>query len=415
MTVFIFMLLLLFLSGCAQEMAPIAGTPRRRTLEMQPAAPTEAAIPKPIPYAVLFPQAGGTPALHEPGRGAYLGAWLTPGFGAASKRSFGNLAERPHGIFGYELTLGDEVSSEWMLHALSAEAAPLFILRKNPDCTAEELPLDDLIDLALFLGMYQVPVFLALFPLESTVGVNPEAYITLFRLARVIFRAYAPLVAFVWVAPEDAQAVTPSHPFYPGHDVVDWVGLSGLALRGNDGFARDVPEIIEPFHRAFMRHKPIMLLPLGVSHFSRVDYSFYIKEAAEEIQRIYAALPGFPRVKAVVYRDAFRIGPRWDDISLTREDTLMVAYARAVACSHFLSRIESPTSDFRQWLRSDFHGYYYGGLLLIDRETLTAELGLSRIPAGVSLNGRNYIEATRLAPDIRADHERRIIYIYLPS
>ncbi|MCL2499691.1 MAG: hypothetical protein FWE90_05050 [Defluviitaleaceae bacterium] len=409
------MLLLLFLAGCAADApSPIAGTPRRRTLETQRET-TDETVPTPIPCTVVFTQAGASLSLHEPTEGAYLGAWLSPDFTHITLRSFGNLAEKPHALFAYEMTLGDELPLSWLLHSITSNAAPLFYLRPHPDDGEEGLPTAELTELARGLGAYDIPMFLAFFPLERDHGMAREAYINVYRLARILFRTYAPQVAFVWVAPEGQASVTPAHPFYPGHDVVDWVGLPVQALRTRGGFDTDIINRISLFHQGFQRHKPIMLLPVGVSHFSRIDYTYNINEAAAEIKRVYESIVGFPRVKAIVYRDVKNVGARWDDMTVTRERDLMVAYADAVAPDYFLSAVQPRAPIVRQWLRSDYGGYEYDGVFYVDYETLTKELFLTRPGPTVEINGRTFVDTSKLSLDITTSSEQRIIYINLPS
>jgi hypothetical protein len=134
-----------------------------------------------------------------------------------------------------------------------------------------------------------------------------------------------------------------------------------------------------------------------------------------EIERVYAGLSGFPRVKAVVYRDANFIGPRWDDMTLTREYDLMLAYANAVSCDRFVSGLQSRPPLIRQWLRSSFYGYSYDGVLFVDAETLTTELFLPRPGTTTELGDRDFVDIGSLALDIDIHHDRRIIYINLPS
>jgi hypothetical protein len=413
---FFLLSLLLLLSGCAGTApSPIVGVPRRRTLENSQAHPITETETLPIPYTVLFTQAGATLTQHEPVEGAYLGAWLSPDISSITLRSFGNLAEKPHAVFVYEMQPDDEIPMTWILHAMAANAIPLFYLRPHQADSENRLPVVELVNLARGLGVYNTPMFLAFYPLEPGHGKTADEYITVYRLARILFRTYAPQVAFVWIPPEGKADATPAHPFYPGHDMVDWVGLPAMALRGRGGLNADILEVITPFHQVFQRHKPIMLLPVGISHFSRIDYTYYIEEAAAEMKRLYAGLSGFPRVKAVVYRDASHIGPRWDDMTLTREYDLMAAYANAVACEHFISEHQPQPARIRQWLRSAFNGYFYGGDLFVDAETLVTELYLPQPGSLTELNGRNFVDIHNLMLDIHVNHERRIIYINLPS
>jgi hypothetical protein len=412
---FLYLFLLLFLTGCAADApSPIVGTPRRRTLDAPQEAISET-VTGPVPYSVLFTQAGASPSLHEPAGGAYIGAWLSQSPAHITLRSFGNLTGKAHALFVCEMEAGDEIPLSWLLHAITAHAAPIFYVHPKNDDGNPVMSLAELADLARGLGAYDVPMFLAFYPLAQGHGMTPEAYISLFRLARILFRTYAPQVAFVWVPPEGQGDATPAHPFYPGHDAVDWVGLPVQALRGHGGLSMDIPRALEPFHHAFQRYKPIMLLPAGVSHFSRIDYTYYINEAADEIQRVYGALAGFPRVKAVVYRDMNNIGARWDDMSITRENDLLLAYTDAVSGGYFLSALQPRPPLFRQWLRSVFTGYENDGSFYVDYETLTGELFLTRPGEAIEINGRAFVDTANLSLDITIDTKQRIIYINLPS
>lgn len=424
----IFLFLLFFFAGCAAEVpSPFTGTPRRRTNEAV-AVYAEQAPPGPLPFAVLFPAPGTVPAMHEPGEGVLLGAWLEPN-SHLTPRCFAEHMQKEHAIFAYELTLGDELPFMFIIHALAAGAAPLFYLHPMPDMY-NEIPVEALVELARALGEYNEPMFLAFFPLEQTQCMAAGTFISTFRVARIIFRVYAPQVAFVWVPPGGDAFATPSHPFYPGHDAVDWVGIGALTLRTYDSEPVCPTEILTPFHHNFARYKPIMLLPLGISHFSRARYVYYIDEKIQEIAYVFGALPGFPRVKAVVYREALRFGPNRDALALTWECELIAAYTRAVAGPYFLSTIASspgiadfptiaefPTiansSHTMQWQRAALRGYYYENAFFIDIHTLVAELQINYHGANTEINGRFFADASRLNIPLTACHASRTLRVHL--
>ena len=395
------LLLLFLLAGCAAIDPPFVGTPRGRSDE---AVPVYATLDDPTPMAVpvLFRQQGRALGLHEPTQGAFIGAWQE-GDAFLSPRLFNEATEKSHAIFTHEIVLGEALPFAWILQVMAADAMPLFILHDNPELFDDLLPVDALSALAQALGSYDVPMFLAFFPQAGNPDKRADAFVTAFRLARIIFRVYAPQVAFVWVPPGGSAAATPLHPYYPGHDVVDWVGLPLMQLRPREGTRRDLLEEMRPFYEAFHQHVPIMILPLGISHFSRALHRYYMDEAAADIRALYAALPAFPRVGAVVYRDLPRFGANWDDLGITKECEIREAYAQAIQDTYFLSRAGAIAQDGAEamWVRSTFHGYVYGGRFFVDVETIHQELNRVHRGASIEINGRLYVDINLVPHDIR--------------
>jgi hypothetical protein len=177
---------------------------------------------------------------------------------------------------------------------------------------------------------------------------------------------------------------------------VDWVGLSVLVLRTVDGPSVDIEEVLAPVHQHFQHHKPIMLLPVGISHFSRARYVYYMEETMEEIRQLYAALPGFPGVKAIVWFDRLRYGSQWDTLSITREHEILRAYAQAVADVYFISAFPpTGTGSVQKKLRANNAGYYYNGLYYINIDTLN-ELNINYSGEVTERDSRLYAPATLL-------------------
>jgi len=407
----IVLVLLLFLTGCISDFLFPADEDEPHVQLVDVSGDTDiietvVEIAEPIPFAVLYAGDNITRAMYEPDMGAYLGAWLGPGM---SKSQFELMVDQSHAAFVLELSLGDDFPTTWMLQSIAAQATPLIILRLPEDCE-DDFPLVELAALAYELGNLNLPMFIVFNPVSSGGSLSPEDYVLLFRYARIMFRTYTPMAAFVWHTSDNMA--TPGSPFYPGHDVVDWVGLPLLAPQGPEGFYTDITAQLMPFYLSFQQYKPIMLLPIGVGHFSRRDYVYRVPEAVAEITRIYEAMQtSFPRVRLVVYGDHGNTTAQGDDFSLTREDRIIEAYSEAISSSHFLSRVEPGRTDGPLWMRSAFHGYYYDGEIYIDRELLIAKY--HQLPAASKeINERMHIninELTSLA--IEADHARQVIYI----
>jgi len=413
-----FLLLLLFmlmLSACMIDTpAPITGTPRSRSLEISPIerATVEPAYENeniPIQVAVLY-QTGNAPrGVYEPSEGIYLAAWLAP---HTSKRNFIQQSGKSHAVFVHEMHLDDEVPITWILQCIAALATPLFVVRPplEEDC---EIPIGDKISyLAQRLGTFQLPMFVAFYPPGHEMA--PREYYIMFRYARALFMAHAPQVTFVWVAPGVESTV--QNPFFPGHDAVDWVGVSLFAGRNKYGFVQDVIEQFKPFYHRFEAHHPIMVLPLGISHFSRADHTYHLQEAAAEIIRVYRELASFPRLGLVAYADAFGIAQTArDDFAISIENELMSAYAKAISNSHFISALEKDTVNDPQWNRSAFLGYYWEGRIYIAPETLQ-ELSIPLPRSSVEINDATFVEASHISgADISFCDIRHVILVAIPD
>jgi len=409
----IILILLLSLSACSFSLFPPipeaeASTPRHIATEAEaPAVEAVAEARGPIPFAILYSALDIPHAIYEPAQGAYLGAWLAPG---TTKPAFEEMSGKKHAVFAKEMFVGDDFPTTWMLQSIAAQAAPLIMLRL-PGNAGEDFPLVELASFANELGNFNLPSFIVFNPLTPGHDMEPEDYVLLFRYARIMFRTYAPMAAFVWHSYDNLT--TPDSPFYPGHDVVDWVSLEVLAPQTAEGFVRDVPAQLAPFYQSFQRHKPIILLPVGVGHFSRRDYVYRVPGAAVEIVRVYDAVRfAFPRVRLVVYGDHRISTPYGDDFSLTREYALLDAYREAIADDHFISRLAPAQEDGIAWMLSPLHGYFYEGQIFIDREIFTQANNRAFITR--EINGRTYVTAESVNwIKIATDHTRRVIYMHL--
>jgi len=373
--------------------APITGTPRSRSFEpshIDTPVQDEKVENVHMQVPVLLQMKETTRGIYEPSKGIYLGAWLAPHTG---KRSFIDQTEKNHAIFAHDMYLNEEIPATWILQCIAVLATPLFLIHP-PQEDDLETPIGDMISyLAQRLGAFNLPMFVAFYP--DGHGMTPQEYSIMFRYARALFLQHAPQIAFVWGAPN--TNATTRNPFFPGHDAVDWVGVPLLAQRSSYGFTENIIAQFTPFYHEFQAHHPIMILPLGISHFSRSDHIYHLQDAAVEILRVYQSLSGFPRLGAIVYADAFRLSPTaQDDFSISVENCLISAYAKAIANTHFISTLEKDATHELKWIRSAFSGYYWEGRLYVNAETLTTELSITLPRISIEINARVFIEAERI-------------------
>ena len=126
---------------------------------------------------------------------------------------------------------------------------------------------------------------------------NPDIYRAAFRHVVEIFRAEgASNVRWVWSPAGDLDAAN----FYPGDDMVDYVGLTVLGDEGWDhGFGlprQSFAQLLEPRYRAVESiDKPIIVAEVGVSGSEQ--------EQLEWLTAARQTLEEFPRIRAAVYFD----------------------------------------------------------------------------------------------------------------
>lgn len=389
---------MIFTSCVTDNPTYVTGEPRSRTLigtPLRPAyTPQEEENAHPMPASVIFQGADRARGAFEPAHGIYLGAWLSP---TIQISSFVAQTGHNHAAFVYEIHLCDPVPANWVLQCMAVMATPIFVVHP-PRQHCNETPIGEIIaELAQGLGAFNIPMFVAFYPTTGYYGhgLAPAEYSIIFRYARSIFMRYAPRAKFVWVAP--SLEATNRNPFYPGADAIDWVGVGLFAERDRYGFRNDAIEHFAPFYQTFAPIHPIMLLPVGVSHFSRSNHSYYIEEAAFEILRIYQALLGFPRVGLVAYGDAFGVvRTQQDDFSITVEKKLVTAYHIAAHNPYFITKLEAAESDAPLLVRSAYFGYVFDNNIYLDITTL-AELDIPTPRQMVEINGSPFICTSQIS------------------
>ena len=400
----LFVLLLIFLSACAiDHPSPISGVPRSGTgmsfFENATTTMPDEIVPTSVP--LLYWVENFTPAIYE-SEGTSLGIWLDPDI---SKRNFLQQAGRNHAVFVYEMHACGEIPVNWILQCIASLATPLIII--HPPISDYAIETEWIMYLAYRFGTFNLPMFVAFYPdVPQGMDYTTQEFAAIYRFARSMFSLHAPLASFVWVAP--ALNSTTRNPFFPGHDVVDWVGIS-LLLPAEE--TDDTLEQFEAFYHRFADHHPIMILPLGVSHFSRDSGGYRIPQAASDIAEIYRTLLSFPRVGLIVYGDAFGIAKTGsEDFSISIEPALLDAYRETVSLEGFTSAIEKSPQGTGRYRRDLLNAYIYNGQIYIDTETLQ-NLNIP-LPGGVSeINGREYINASRLSGfGIRYCEELNVVF-----
>ena len=131
-------------------------------------------------------------------------------------------------------------------------------------------------------------------------GEGPAGFVAAWRRIRELFRAMgADNVAFVWCPgssrPDNWRA------YFPGADVVDWIGIDGYVRDPDPAAATTAfPLLFGPFYAEFVGEgKPFMVGETGALPGAQAEY----------LSSLAALLPSaYPQVKALAYFDA--PGPR---------------------------------------------------------------------------------------------------------
>lgn len=143
---------------------------------------------------------------------------------------------------------------------------------------------------------------------------DPKEYIEKFRLIAKIMKEEAPNVAMVW-----SPNFLPRHnmdKYYPGDDVVDWVGISLYTIpysHGKEVLGGNPIDYLKPVYSKYS-YKPMMISEGAVSHYSYQLKKDYTDWAKGQIGNMYAFLPKmFPQIKAITYFNYDKLGTTYDN------------------------------------------------------------------------------------------------------
>ncbi len=180
-------------------------------------------------------------------------------------------------------------------------------------------------------------------------GRDPLAYRKAFRLVHAVVNRWASNVALVW-----APGAVPTYNldlYYPGDDVVDWVGISLYLVRfyddhWNEPAWQDNPAyFLAPFYAKYAARKPLCLTECGVSRRSRVEGRDADVYASARIFDLLDAIKiRYPRLKMFCWftrnnLETAGAGRRLNDYSLPEGSAALSAFRAATSDPYFLSRL----------------------------------------------------------------------------
>ncbi len=319
---------------------------------------------------------------YEPVKGAYLGAYVLANPEIEFDISkFEDAVGKNVAIGIRHYQLGDPFPDKWLLECLAKKKAPHIVV--TPKTMASPYDKEALEATALkFKNTYGIPAFIEFYPGPKEFG-NPGEYISYFRLAKEIFAQYAPNVAFVWSM--DMEDIYDSMIYYPGDDYVDWIGISMYfpIYKNHIKYNADIGEKLDYFYNIYQDKKPMMISKLAVSHYSKEDHTFYINEARDIINHIYANIPArYPRIKAINYIDLdnIKIAPNdtgYDNFMVSTEPKITNMYKEAIKNPHYIDNVEDTKArEVTYWSKMKTPIYERDNNLYVLEETITYDWGI---------------------------------------
>ncbi|MBQ3378566.1 MAG: hypothetical protein IJG50_01730 [Clostridia bacterium] len=298
-------------------------------------------------------------AKHEPS-GVYFGRILASGTLPGGSYGVVNAGEfADESIISFYYSLGNAYSLEYWSylfgsHVSDGNRALLINLnfeREGEDCTAvsngtydEQLRAD-----FKFLSTLDTPVFLRIGgemnvwgEAETAPSALASKYIDAYRHIAALARELSPNVALVFSPNYSSSYKLDMDSFYPGDDVVDWVGVSLYYDRYsvNGDTARDAFYGVGVYGSALLNvqqgvnlsrihKKPLIATEGGSAHtINGADVTAF---ASEQVEKAMAYLPMlYPEIKAIVYSDSsFGGGPR--DYTIYNNTTMTQSFDKGVS------------------------------------------------------------------------------------
>jgi hypothetical protein len=175
---------------------------------------------------------------------------------------------------------------------------------------------------------------------------DPAAYREKFRMVAELMREEAPNVAMVWTP--YCTPLGPIPDYYPGDDVVDWVGVNIYSVHHHDGdrnhpaHREDPAELLKPIYDLYADRKPIQISEYAATHTCKACDSYTADFAMDKMIRMYRSLPTrFPRVKMIYWFSYDTISGKAaeNNYAVTDDPVIRDTYRRLIAPDYFIPSI----------------------------------------------------------------------------
>ena len=182
---------------------------------------------------------------------------------------------------------------------------------------------------------------------------NPQRYKEAFRM---VYRATrrAPKVALLW-CPNTIPRQNIEE-YYPGDDLVDWVGVNFYSVPFLDNDRSRPGELIHPtdhlryVYDLYASRKPIAIGEWAASHQSSATTKPMVEFAKTKISQLYGSLPTrFPKVKMVNWYSSNNLrhaspSRQLNNYQVTEPQELLEHYSSAVSSPYFLGAGQSQSA-----------------------------------------------------------------------
>lgn len=312
-------------------------------------------------------------SMYEPDDGCYIGAYVLGNRALDyNMKEFEEVTGRRHSIYIYNLVLGNPFPTNWILECIANMKTPLVVIHPKEGMTLNE---NFLYDTAESFSQLSVPMFVEFYPNPEKYDILPDEYKQFYKKAEQIFNKYSSNTAFIWSV--NINNVYSSNVYYPGDDVVDWIGLSIYEpIYRNDVKAEnDIWSKLDFFYNTYQYSKPIMITQFAVSHYSDTDHSYYINEAKNRLSTFYDTIKNYyPRIKSINYMD-FKDS---ENYKVTDNNSLTDLYKSTLDDEYFKYNVELVTPQYgKEIFKSAFYLCSDGENVYISDKALRYELGIN--------------------------------------
>lgn len=289
-------------------------------------------------------------AKFEPRSGCYLGAFVMKDDHVSGDMALWEQAVgKGHASYLRYVGYGQPFPEAWVADVRRLGAVPNLALEPNDGLAAVT---DDayLREFARAASRSGGPVFLRFASEMNGTWTNysgdPKTYRRKFRLVAGVFRKEAPNVAMVWTPYCMPQGNIPQ--FYPGDDVVDWVGINIYSVHHHNGRIEEPADhedpnaLLLPIYRRYSGRKPIQVSEYAATNFCLACNTEMPEFAVQKMTAFYGSLKKrFPRVKMVYWFswDTISGGAAENNYSVVGKPEVLASYKRLVGDPHFLARL----------------------------------------------------------------------------
>ncbi|WP_069998153.1 glycosyl hydrolase [Cellulosilyticum sp. I15G10I2] len=333
--------------------------------------------------------------LYEPEEGVYLGAYVEKNKNIEGDiTTFEKIVGQRQTFKVFQYTMGEGLSSQEILKCMAQRKVPYIklLLGNDFDLTSLYRMISDI------NASYSVPIFIELFPLTSKIS-QPIVYKETFQRAHEIIHKYLDDAVIVWSV--DSSRLYDMPLYYPGEELVDWVGINIYIPRYKDKLPYESTYIedIDFWYKNFQKSKPMMISGLAISHFSTIDHTYTLNDAQNKLHVIYnKVLSLYPRIKSVLYIDVDMgevVKNGADDYRITSQKQLTEYMKQAFKNDIFLDEIEEIHAKRQSslYIKYDIVAAQFDEDLYLSKQymsTFFKKVPLSKIGMIEDLNGEKF-------------------------